>query len=574
MKHTALFIWLLLLSGSLFATPKQVQIKLIETSDIHGNYFPYNFINRTAWGGSMARVHSYAEEVRKEFGNNLILLDNGDILQGQPSAYYYNFIDTVSTHVCADMLNYMGYSIGNLGNHDIEAGPLVYNRFIRECDFPVLGANIIRIADGQPYLPPYAIIEREGIKIAVLGMITPAIPSWISENFYPGLYFEDMEKTARHWMPIIQEKEKPDLIIGLFHAGRNAHTQSGKYREDASVEIAQRVPGFDIIMMGHDHSSFCEKIVTNTGDSVLAINPANNARLVADVTVSFTIEEGKVSGKTIQGKLEDIDDYPVSDAFMTRYASQFDAIDQFVSQKIAVFENSISTRESYFGPSGFVDLIHRVQLEETGADISFAAPLSFDTEISKGDILMSDMFKLYKFENYLYTMSITGKEIKGVLEESYGMWANQMKSPDDHLLLLEKKASGKVFLSYYYFNFDSAAGIIYTVDVTKPKGEKITITGMADGTPFDLNKTYKVAFTSYRGNGGGELLTKGAGIPQDQLHDRIITVTEKDLRHSLMKYISDKKILDPQPFTQWKFIPENWTTPAAERDYKLLFDEN
>ena len=111
------------------------------------------------------------------------------------------------------------------------------------------------------------------------------------------------------------------------------------------------------------------------------------------------------------------------------------------------------------------------------------------------------------------------------------------------------------------------------MDVTKPKGEKITILKMADGKPFDENKTYKVALNSYRGNGGGELLTKGAGIPQDELKSRIIHSTDKDLRYYMIQYIKEKGVLSPQPLNQWQMIPQDWTRPAAERDCKFLFGE-
>lgn len=565
-----LLLWAFL---SLSAATREVKLKLIETSDIHGNFFPYNFITQQDWKGSFARVHSYAQQERQTYGDNLLLMDNGDILQGQPSAYYYNFMDTVSTHITAAMMNYMGFVVGNMGNHDVEAGHAVYDRWISQCQFPVLGANIVQVSDEQPYLKPYEIIEREGIKIAVLGMITPAIPTWLPETLWKGLYFADMEQTARKWMPIIQEKEKPDIIIGLFHAGKEARTVAGKYREDASAEIAERIPGFDIIMMGHDHRRFCGKIANAQGDSVLLINPANNGRTVGDVEITLTLDGDKVIRKSIQGKLADMDKLDPSPDFMKQFAPQYQAVEAFVSEKVGTFTETISTRPAYFGPSAFIDFIHSLQLDLTGADISFAAPLSFDAVIKEGDIHISDMFNLYKYENMLYTMELTGKEIKGFLEESYAIWTNQMKSADDHVLLLTERKDGNGYtFTNPSFNFDSAAGIIYTVDVTKPAGQKVSIQSLANGEPFDLNRTYRVALNSYRGNGGGELLTKGAGIPQDQLKDRIISATEKDLRYYMIQYIREKKTLSPQPLNQWKMIPEDWTEKAAERDAKLLFD--
>ena len=565
-----LLLWAFL---SLSAATREVKLKLIETSDIHGNFFPYNFITQQDWKGSFARVHSYAQQERQTYGDNLLLMDNGDILQGQPSAYYYNFMDTVSTHITAAMMNYMGFVVGNMGNHDVEAGHAVYDRWTSQCQFPVLGANIIRTSDEQPYLKPYEIIEREGVKIAVLGMITPAIPTWLPETLWKGLYFADMEQTARKWMPIIQEKEKPDIIIGLFHAGKEARTVAGKYREDASAEIAERIPGFDIIMMGHDHRRFCGKIANAQGDSVLLINPANNGRTVGDVEITLTLDGDKVIRKSIQGKLADMDKLEPSPDFMKQFAPQYQAVEAFVSEKVGTFTETISTRPAYFGPSAFIDFIHSLQLDLTGANISFAAPLSFDAVIKEGDIHISDMFNLYKYENMLYTMELTGKEIKGFLEESYAIWTNQMKSADDHVLLLTERKDGNGYtFTNPSFNFDSAAGIIYTVDVTKPAGQKVSIQSLANGEPFDLNRTYRVALNSYRGNGGGELLTKGAGIPQDQLKDRIISATEKDLRYYMIQYIREKKTLSPQPLNQWKMIPEDWTEKAAERDARLLFD--
>lgn len=154
-----------------------------------------------------------------------------------------------------------------------------------------------------------------------------------------------------------------------------------------------------------------------------------------------------------------------------------------------------------------------------------------------------------------------------------------MDEPDEisrrPLVVAERKrragAEDRASFQNFSFNFDSAAGIIYTVDVTRPKGEKVTIVSMADGSPFRMDHIYKVALNSYRGNGGGELLTKGSGIPQEKLKERIIFSTDKDLRFYLMQYIEKKGTLDPRALNQWKFVPEEWVKPAAERDYEYLF---
>lgn len=577
MKYIVCISALLLWAGvqlSAAGNQKEMVIKIIETSDVHGNFFPYNFIERKKWSGSLARVHSFVKEQREKYGDNCLLMDNGDILQGQPTAYYYNFIDTVSTHVAAEMMNYMGCLVGNMGNHDVETGHAVYDRWIKQCNFPVLGANIVDSATGQPYLKPYEIIVRDGVKIAVLGMITPAIPSWLPEKLWSGLHFDEMEPCAQKWMKIIQEKERPDVVVGLFHAGKSGN-KLGSVIEDASMNVAKRVPGFDIVLIGHDHTRACTKVLNVAGDSVLVIDPANNANVVSDVTVKITMKDGKMVAKSVDGKLEDMNKYPISEEFMQHFGPQYKAVDDFVSRKIGTISRTITTKDAYFGSSPFIDLIHQLQLEISGADVSFSAPLSFKAEIKEGDICVSDMFNLYKYENMLYVMELTGKEIKGFLEMSYFMWTNRMKGPEDHLMLFQEpiEEGKRVNFKNFSFNFDSAAGINYTVNVTKPQGEKITILSMADGTPFEMDKVYKVALNSYRGNGGGDLLTLGAGIPKEDLAKRIIFATDKDLRYYLMQYIEQEKVLDPHAMHQWKFIPEEWTVPAAKRDYQLLFGE-
>lgn len=552
------------------------KIKIIQTTDIHGNFFPYDFINRKSWSGSLARVCSYVEQERKTYGDNLILLDNGDILQGQPTVYYYNFIDTVSTHICADMMNFMKYDVGNVGNHDIETGHSVYDRWIKQCNFPILGANIIDVKTGKPYLPPYKILNKEGIKIAILGMITPAIPAWLAENLWDGLRFEDMEECARKWVEVIKKEEKPDVVIGLFHSGRDATKKTGEWKENASLLVAQNVPGFDIVLMGHDHQPFCQNVTTSNGDYVMAVNPAANGNYVSDITLTVTRnKKGNPSNIKIDAKLADIKDIEPSSEFMNRFAPQYKDVNDFVSKKIGTITANLETKPAYFGSSAFIDFIHSLQLAISGAEISFAAPLSFDATIKQGDIYMSDMFNLYKYENMLYVMNLSGQEIKDYLEYSYSIWTKQMKSPEDNLLLLREIPNGEdlsraVFLNPSY-NFDSAAGIIYTVDVTKPYGEKINIISLADGKPFDRTCEYKVALNSYRGNGGGDILTKGAGIHKTELAKRIVFSTDKDLRYYLMEYIQQQGTLTPKALNQWRFIPEEWTKPAAVRDYNKLF---
>jgi 2',3'-cyclic-nucleotide 2'-phosphodiesterase/3'-nucleotidase len=155
-----------------------------------------------------------------------------------------------------------------------------------------------------------------------------------------------------------------------------------------------------------------------------------------------------------------------------------------------------------------------------------------------------------------------------------------MKSPNDLLLNLRTDKDGKPILTNgkawfrnQSYNFDSASGIDYTVDVSKPAGSRILISGFTNGNPFEKNKTYKVAVNSYRGNGGGGHFTEGAGIDKDELRSRILTSTDRDLRYYFLKSIESKKTVNPVPLNNWKIIPEKWVAAESKNEYFLLFGE-
>ena len=577
MKHLFItVISFILTTQTALAQTRTVNLQFVETSDVHGCFFPYNFITGQPMEGSMVRIHHYVEQLRQKMGKNVLLLDNGDILQGQPTTYWSNYVMTNEQNIAAQVVNYMKYDAQTIGNHDVETGHDVYGKWMSEVNCPVLGANVINKQTGLPYLKPYTMITRDGVKIAIIGLLTPTIPCWLNEKQYAGLIFENMVTSAKKWVKHVREEEHADLIIGLFHSGKDGGLVLDGNEEDASARVAKEVPGFDIIFFGHDHIVHNEWMTNNLGQRVLTLDPSCNAVNVAIAQVALTFEKGQLKNKDIKGTIVSMRNEPEDKTMTTHFAGTIERIKTYVNRRIGRFENSITTRDSFFGNSAFTDFIHNLQLKITGADISFNAPLALDNQIDAGDITVADMFKLYRYENQLYVLNMTGREIKGHLEESYDRWVNTMKSADDHLLLLNEQSKGdqqRLGFKNFTFNFDSAAGIDYTVDVTKPDGQKVNIIKLSNGENFDEDKTYKVVMNSYRGNGGGDLIIKGAGTAKNQLNDRIIYQSPLDLRHYLMQEIERQGTMSPKAAHNWKFIPEEWTIPAAKRDYKLIFRE-
>ena len=564
-------------------TSKTVTLKVIETSDVHGHFFPWDFMEGRPLRGTLTRANSYISREREKCCENLLLIDNGDILQGQPCVYWSNYVMPENENLAARVINYMKYDAETVGNHDIEPGHKVYDKWIREVRCPLLGANIVKEecknGEANPQsiytgLQPYSVHVKDGVKICVIGMLTPAIPNWLNKSIWKGIEFEEMVSCARKWVKYIQENEKPDLIFGLFHSGKDGGIVTPDYEENATAAVAREVPGFDVIFFGHDHQVHNEWITNKEGKQVLIIDPSCWVKNVAEANIVLTIQDGKVVNKDIKGKIVNVEDETIDEQMLAYFQKDIDDVKTYVSQKIGCFKSPIYTRDSFFGNSAFTDLIHNLQLQITDADISLTAPLAFNSTIKAGDVTMADMFKLYRFENLLFTLRMTGEEIRKHLEYSYDMWTNTMISPDDHALRLNedsKEDQQRTGFQYYTFNFDSACGIDYEVDLTKPDGQKVKILRMSNGEPFDEKKWYKVAMNSYRANGGGELLTQGAGIPKDSLESRVIFHTDRDQRHFLTEEIRKMGTLDPKPNNNWKFVPEAWVKPALERDRQLLF---
>jgi 2',3'-cyclic-nucleotide 2'-phosphodiesterase/3'-nucleotidase len=584
------------------ASPDKLSLTFIETTDIHGALFPYNFIKAAPMGNSLAQIATIVATERAKSGRELVLLDDGDALQGQPTVYYYNFQKTDAPHVWGQALNYLGYDAVGVGNHDIEAGHEVYDKLYKEVKAPVLCANAVR-ADGAPYFKPYTVIVRKGVKIAVLGMITPKIPDWLPPQFWSGMTFEDMVATAKKWVPIIQEKEKPDLLVGLFHAGVDysygGTTRDTPSNENAAQLVAELVPGFDLVFAGHDHAGWDgqgwdpvakKKIDVKgpDGRSVYIFGARNAAASVAYVAVDLSRD--KKTGrwnKVVTGYQLPTEGIAADKAFLAKFQGAYDEVRAWVDRPVGKLAGKITTRDSMFGDSAFVDLIHRIQLELSAdpamglkkAQISFAAPLTFDATIpssADGTMYVRDMFNLYQYENFLYTMDLTGQQIKDFLEYSYKSWLATMPNEGNHLIALTKDKDGKTVTAAPSYNYDSAAGIVYTVDVTKPAGSRVSIAGLADGGAFDLGATYTVAINSYRGQGGGGHLTAGAGLDKASVQKLkfVNGATTKDLRFYLLKWFEKQQgAVRVDALGTWRILPEDLAAAGRAVDYPILYPE-
>lgn len=455
-----------------------------------------------------------------------------------------------------------------VGNHDIEPGQRVYDKVKRELHMPYLAANAIDTRSGEPYFEPYTILNKAGVKIAVIGLTNPNIPNWLSPDLYKNIKFTEIVPALEHWVEVVRSKEQPHFVIVAMHAGLGDIAVNET--ENPARFVAENVKGIDLVFAAHDHQFTAEKLL-NHGKELWLLEGGSRAAALSLVTLELTIKNNQTVSVKVQGETISLKGVQADSAYSRYFRPDFLKVRAFTSRPVGTLQNTISSRDALFGPSAYVDMIHALQLEASNADISFAAPLSFNTRIEKGTLNYQHLFDIYPFENQLNVIKMTGQEVKGYLEYSYSGWIDTHPRESGHLLgMAQDPKTGRMRLKNPAYNFDSAAGILYEVDINKPEGERIHIVSMADGTPFRPEDTYTVALTSYRASGGGYLLEKGAGISKQDLEKRVVARLA-DIREILYQQIQAKGYIKAEKLNQWQFVPRDIARPLAEKDKALLF---
>ncbi len=551
-------------------------LTVLSTNDVHGTWFDSTYVDSRTRPSLMA-VNHYVDSVRTADGaENVLLIDAGDCLQGDNAPYYYNYIDTVTPHLFPRLMAYMKYDAVAVGNHDIETGHPVYDRVAADLkangvDF--LAANAVRNDNGKPYFTPYKVVKRGGLKVAILGYTNANMKAWLQEEIWSGMHFEPIVKVIQQDVDRIRAKERPDVMVVVMHSGTG--DGDGSMLESEGLDAFRLVKGVDWVLASHDHRPYVEAT-----DSCGFLNSGSHARNVAEGRMHLTVKGRKIVSKTYEVGLIPVKAEMADPVMREQFQADYDAVKAFTLKEVGILNADLWTRDAYRGMSDYMNLIHTLSLGCKPADVSFAAPLTFNGRVASGILKYNDLFTIYPYENQLFVVKMTGDEIKRYLEASYDKWINTVGKADDTLLKIQNQDDPRTQSQRWSFvnrsyNFDSAAGINYTVDVTRPVGERIAISGLADGSAFDPLREYNVAMTSYRASGGGGLM-KEVGIDTDRIDERVVA-RYPEIRNILYDYLMENGSIDPEVIGlptvigQWKFVPEKLVEPAMERDMNRLF---
>ncbi len=512
------------------------EVELYAHGDIHGKFFSKDYMKGEANASSLSQIYGYVKERRDAIGSNkVVLIDLGDHNHGDNSTYYYNHVYKYGeneNHFYSSIANFVDYDAAVIGNHDIEAGREILNKIQHELNFPYLAANIKKNED-FPF-DRYTILDKNNLKIAIVGFTTPSAEKWIGEEKKEGLSFIPIHHIAQDLIDEVNEKENPDITIMALHAG----TGDGNIEnlENPGLYLAKTLKGVHVILTSHDHISYCNNVTSS--DSVLIINSGEWGKKLSKIALSVKKSKGKVQKITYQPELIEISELTPDKLFDNYFNAKYNAVKDFSCKQIGSTDLEIIPSEILQGPCTYSNLLHYVQLKETEANISFVSPTKFRGTIKEGKMDYNTVLQLYPFENSLYTVSLTGAQILKYLEicySGYDKYGQFKGSP---------------------VKFDCAGGLRYSVDCKKPSGHRITIHSFINGKEFSLTDTYKVAMVSYRANGGGDILCDATGYPVNKLEELIIS-KHSDVRELIYQFfLSGKKVSQTQDIADWKLITE------------------
>ncbi|MCR4860141.1 MAG: bifunctional metallophosphatase/5'-nucleotidase [Bacteroidales bacterium] len=555
-------------------SPSERTLHIVTTGDVHGSWFDEPYVAGGGTKTSLMSVSAWVDSLREAVGEkNVLLLDAGDCLQGDNAPYYYNYVDTLGEHLFPQLVSYMKYDAVTVGNHDIETGHPVYDKITRQLaarQIPFLGANAVSNDDGEPYFPVYKMFRRGGMRVAVLGFTNPNMKAWLAEPLWSGMTFVSLIPCVQEWVDRVRAKERPDAVVVLVHSGTG--NGDGSILESQGLDLLNSLQGVDVLVTSHDHRPFVKE-----KDGMWLINGGARAGNVGHAVIRAKKEGGRLA-KEVSGEYVRMDKGKVNGEMKERFRPAFEKVRDFTLQPVGRLGMELRTRDAYTGMNDYLNLVHTVQLGVPEAQISFAAPLTYNGTVKAGEVVYNDMFTLYPFENQLYVVRLKGSEIRSYLEYSYDGW---IQTPGEHILKIVNSPDARTGAPRWSFvgrtyNFDSAAGLVYTVDVTRPVGSRVAIRSLADGTPFDEQVWYNVAMTSYRASGGGDILPKGAGVTSEDLENRVVK-RYPEIRELMYQYIKKSgtvdaaRIGDPSVIGEWHFVPEKLVAPMLEADMKAIF---
>ncbi|GAB1488043.1 bifunctional metallophosphatase/5'-nucleotidase [Opitutaceae bacterium] len=526
---------------SSLAAAERTRITFLSTTDLHGNIYPIDYYTNQPAHLGLAKVATLIQQVRRE-DPELILLDSGDTIQGTPLAYYHNRRNNTPRSPMMLVMSTLKYDALAIGNHEYNFGLGVLNKARREASFPWLSGNTYKVGTDETAFAPYLVKEVKGMRVGIIGLTTPGVPSWDNPGNYEGLEFRDPVASGRKWVQVLRETEKVDVVVIAMHMGIEVDLATGRLnpgqvpQENAAVQIAQEVPGIDVIFMGHTHRDVPALLVN--GVLLSQANRWGDRVVRADVYVEKDATSGRWQVAAKSAVSLPVTATVAADPEILALAEPYHRETQaWLGTVIGEASTELTTTEGYYEDNALIDLIQRVQMEAGQADVSLAANFNLRARIAAGPVTVRDIAGLYIYENTLVVIEATGATVKAALEHSARFFreTDPDKSPRERI---DPRVPG--------YNFDIAEGVEYEIDLQQPYGRRIRNLRFK-GEPLAPDRVLRVAINNYRLNGGG-----GYTMYKDA---KVLHRSSEEIRDLIIAWMEKNRQVPATPNNNWRILP-------------------
>lgn len=536
----------------LTAPAKSVTVTLLATTDLHGNLLPYDFYTAKPAQRGLAKIATLIQEVRAATPN-VVLIDCGDTIQGAPlESVYQHYVRygrmPLGLALPAPMdgdpmmraMSYLKYDAMVVGNHEYNFGLRNLSKARDEAAFPMLSANThVAPGAGKPF-DAFLLKTVGGVKVAIIGITTPAIPSWEQAANIQGYTFEPGKEAVAAVIAQVRRQYRPDIVVVAAHAGLGRDLKTGSVENDLPgenmmVDIAQHVPGIDAIVFGHTHSQLESAYIGN----VLLMQPKNWG--ISLGRMDFTLDDSngrwRVTGKN--SRLLPVTAATAADPELVKLADPyFRAAEAYLSTPVATAPRPMTSEYARVRDTALIDAIQEVQLAYAKADVSFASAFNTHVRVPEGPVTVREIAALYLYDNALYTVEATGLTVRQALENA-ARYYQQCVADCSKENLINPKLAG--------FNYDMAQGVEYEIDVSQPAGGRIRNLRWK-GKPLADDQPLRIAVNSYRAGGSG-----GYSMFRDA---KVVWRSNDEIRDMMVEYYTAKKTLPAAPDDNWRVVPE------------------
>jgi 2',3'-cyclic-nucleotide 2'-phosphodiesterase (5'-nucleotidase family) len=495
-------------------SPDTAHVVIVATTDVHGRVLGWDYVRDRAARGGLSRAAAILTTLRAQYPGEVLLVDAGDLLEGNPFAKYFGRVERRRPDPVVDALNALQYDVATPGNHDFDFGLDLLASADSDATFRYVSANVVTTVGGRGgsrdslLFPATVVIQRGPVRVGITGFTTPGVTVWDRRQLGGRVRVRSIAAAAPAALAAL-ERAGVDLKLVLIHSGMgeaSSYDTSGVGPENDAAALARMTPRPDVVVVGHTHREMRDSVI----DGVHFVQPRNWALSLSVVHVWLARDSaapGRWRVAQVRGDLIPLADVGEVPQFARRFADAHERVRAWADEALGTGGPGFDGRYGRAGDSPLLDFVNAVQRRRSGAQLAATADFDPSSGLPDGTIHRRDVAGVYPYENTLVALRISGQQLKGFLEhaaEYYRTYAPGQRIVND---------------AFQGYNFDVVSGASYRIDLTRPSGQRVV--GLAvNGRPVAPGDSFTFATNSYRASGaGGYAMLLGAPVVYDRGED-------------------------------------------------------